>query len=125
MVPAWANYYGLTSTDAYHNSDNYPYCFIGFEGMSPSIRYDSFRYYSCVAYLFVEKAYSYLAIGYTVHDALDYASRYSGTFNLPYDQSPLFTGFESWWSGNYGGQTAGWYSGSMKVYGHSGIQLVW
>jgi hypothetical protein len=128
MPPAWANWYYLTSTDGYHYPDPYgPYCFIGFQGMSPSIYYGSFRYSTCQAWVFIEKVYDYLASGYSVHDSLNQASMSVSTFHLPYDQSPLFLGFESWWPANYGDPPfpQGWYQGWMKVYGHSGLPLVW
>ena len=54
MPPAWANYYGLISDDGYHNPDPYgPYCFIGFENMSPSIHAGSFNTSSCHAWVFI------------------------------------------------------------------------
>jgi len=127
MPPAWADYSYLNSSDAYHWSDPYPYCFIGFENMSPSIYVGSFRYSTVQAWVYIEKVYDYLVAGYDVHDSLDLASRSVSTFNLPYDQSPLFLGFESWWPANYGDPPApeGWYQGAMKVYGNSDVQLVW
>lgn len=127
MPPAWADYSYFNSSDAYHWNDPYPYCFIGFENMSPSIYVGSFRYSTVQAWVYIEKVYDYLIAGYNVHDSLDLASRSVSTFNLPYDQSPLFAGFESWWPANYGDPPAppGWYQGAMKVYGSSAVQLVW
>ena len=60
-----------------------------------------------------------------MQQSLNGASQSPSTFSVEYSNSPLHEGFFSWYPGNYGGFEPGWYSGAMKVYGHSGLPLVW
>ena len=128
MPWAWTTY-GFGSDDGYHWPDCWALsCYIGFEGMSPSVYDRSFRGWDGVyAYQFLYDVYCYLLVsGWNIHDALNCASYEN--FGIPYDNStePLYNGFESWWPGNYGDPPIdpGWYEGKMKVYGNSEIYLV-
>lgn len=124
MPVAWAQR-DLLQEDGYHNPAYIPDCFIGFYGASPSIYYGSFKDTTCQAFRYIERVYDYaLNQGYTVHNALDQASQDIDTFHLPYDQSLLHLGFQTWWPGGMG-QPQGWYWGWMRVYGNSGIVLRW
>ncbi|MCL2172696.1 MAG: hypothetical protein FWB84_03530 [Candidatus Bathyarchaeota archaeon] len=125
MPAAWSNNLPLNSTDAYTTSDNVPYCFIGFEKISPSIFDRSFQgYNNSPAWFFIVKTYDYIASGKNIRNALDYASY--DTFGCSYKYSPLYQGYQSWYPGNVGGgQQAQWADGAMKIYGSTDVQPVW
>ncbi len=126
MPSAWTDTAGM-SDDGYADPDAYgSHCYIGFSGASPTLGNTTggnFKNYTGLGMDFIIQFYNYtLNEGYTIREALNLAS--SDVFSKSYDESPLYTGYETWWPVNFGpGMGKGWYSGHMRVYGNGNLRL--
>jgi len=91
-------------------------CFIGFKSASMPLTQKS-EHHNWITYAFWLNMFDYyLTINHcTIEEALDTASQYF--FNLDWEDTELYTGFEAVWPGFGSGD--GW----MKVYGNPDIQV--
>jgi len=110
--PGYTDDYGRAVGMAYawHHGVDTNDCFIGFTGASMPLTQVS-EHHNWVTYGYWLNMFAYyLTIShYTIEDALDEASQYY--FNLNWENTELYTGFDAVWPGYGTGE--GW----MKVYG--------
>jgi hypothetical protein len=121
MAQSWTQRANL-NIDGYHNDNGPADCFIGFNGSSPGLGFTIFENSYVYGYEFIDRFY-YRALvqgHYSVHDALNQASY--DLFNDEFDNSPLYTGYNTWWPGSEEAE-ARYYHGQMYVYGNSNIFL--
>ena len=123
MPFAWLHTNNL-SPDGYANPDSGPYCFIGFDGVSPPLSEAVFSNSDVKCKDFIMLFYDYaLKAGFSINDALDLAS--IDLFQCYYDETELYTGFRlytdfSWLNPK---MKPDWYQGWMKIYGNGNIHL--
>ena len=122
----WTRYAGLRF-NAYSNPDNSDYCFIGFQGASPTLMESMGVYYGgelSTYQTWLIKFYQYASQGYSISYTLDRASREVGyTYGWLDGSNRLSQGWDYQWFGG-AGQNPGTYRGQMRVYGDPTINLL-
>jgi hypothetical protein len=123
MPFAWLSMYSL-NTDGYANSDNSGYCYLGFQGRDPDLS----QYWDLpqnpstnpLMATFVSNFYAYLAMGYSIHSSLDWATYYMGTpSETNFGQSFLYNGYVG-----YDNMHNQWDAlGQMRVFGDGNMVL--
>ena len=123
FASAWTQVQGLSEM-GFNYPDSSGACFIGFQGQAPMISENSFSNSAALACNFIDDFYEAASNGQTVFNSINIASE--TLFGVPYDWSPLATGYYAWWpGGNYmnGNYLApGYYiAGCMAVFGDPNI----